>query len=358
MEIRIYDNEFNFIGFVENQSSLLWHRTYNDGGDFTLTVPMTRENSDLLTMGRVIWIKGKLEAGVIESREMRQDQMEATMTIKGRFLESYLARRLTYVESYEGKTEEAMLALLENVDIPMLEPGELKEYDEEVNYQAVYKSLLETEKNLAKSSAFGFRLVPDFTEDTITFDVYKGVNHAADQYENTKVVFSEEYGNLSDVRVYENEQLYYNVVVVGGVYSYETEPESEEEDPVTVEEVVYVTVGDTESTGLERRETFCDGSDLQSKDMTREEFEAALAGKGNSALGGHSKANSFECSILPNSNFIYGKDYDLGDIVTVKKPEWGVAKNLRISEVTEVYESEIPSIEVILGTTLPKKIDW
>lgn len=368
MEIRVYDNQFNFIGIVEDHSSLLWHRMYNESGDFTLTTPIT--NLDKLKMGNIVWVRGKAEAGVIESVEININGFDHVATIKGRFLEAYLDRRLVNVDNYTGNVEQAMRSLITSVTpIPMIQLGEEHGFTETTTYQAVYKSLLWTETNLAKSAAFGFRLRPDFIEKTITFEIYKGVDHSINQYDNTKVVFSEEYGNLTRIRKYENDQLFYNVVTVGGKYEYEVEHEVRTEDEETgeittdtitekIEEDVYVTVGDTTSTGLLRRETFCDGSDVRSDNLSRSEFESALAAKGNSALGGHSKANSFECTVLPNGNFIYGKDYDLGDIVTVKKPDWGISANFRMAEVTEIYESEIPTVDVVLGTTLPQRIKW
>lgn len=345
MEIRIYDCEFNFIGVIENHTSLLWHRTYNECGDFTLTVPITWQNINYLQLGNIVWVRDKIEAGIIESKEILQQVESDTMTIKGRFLEAYLGRRLINVAEYSGKTEIAMRALFGQIpSIPMVELGELNGYSEEISYQAIYKNMLEAEEKLAKSANFGFRMRPLFADKKIIFDIYKGVNHTYNQYDNEKVIFSEEYGNLSDVRVSENDQLYYNVITVGGKNQ--------------TDEMVYVTVGNTEAQGIERREAYLDATDVQAEEMTEEQFIETLKARGNSALGGRSKSNSFECVVIPNWNFIYGKDYDIGDIITVRKKDWGISENLRVSEVTEIYEHEIPNIEVILGTALPTKFTW
>lgn len=38
-------------------------------------------------------------------------------------------------------------------------------------------------------------------------------------------------------------------------------------------------------------------------------------------------------------NFSYKKDYDLGDIVTVRKKAWGIEMDKRITEIQEIYEN-------------------
>lgn len=47
---------------------------------------------------------------------------------------------------------------------------------------------------------------------------------------------------------------------------------------------------------------------------------------------------NIEAEVEAEVNFIYGTDYDLGDIVTVEKAKWNKVLNLRITELCEVYE--------------------
>ena len=345
MEIRIYDSSFNFIGIIENQSSLLWNRKYNDVGSFTLIAPLIQDNIRLLQMGRIVWVKGKVEAGVIESIEMTADSLGYSLKVEGRFLECYLSRRLVNVTDYSGRVEAAMYDLIEGVaEIPMLVIGEDKGFTDTIEFQAVYRNLLTCEMNLAKGAALGFRLIPDFVEKQFTFEVYQGVDHSATQYDRTKVTFSDEYENLVSIRSYENEQTYYNVCIVGG----------QGEDQYKT----YVTVGDTESTGLDRREMYYEASEVTSNGMTWANYLEALKTKGREVLEEYKSADEFDCTILSNGNFIYGKDYDIGDIVTVKKSDWDLSKDLRLTAINEIYEHEIPSIEIILGDTLPETITW
>lgn len=57
-------------------------------------------------------------------------------------------------------------------------------------------------------------------------------------------------------------------------------------------------------------------------------------------------------------NFIYKEDYDLGDIVTVRKKKWDLYMNQRITELSEVYEYGGMIVVPTFGDPLPEKIKW
>ena len=44
-------------------------------------------------------------------------------------------------------------------------------------------------------------------------------------------------------------------------------------------------------------------------------------------------AESFTCEIPPGGRYEYRRDFNLGDIVTVRNTRWGVSMNTRITEV-------------------------
>ena len=111
--------------------------------------------------------------------------------------------------------------------------------------------------------------------------------------------------------------------------------------------------------GLELRESFVDAKDLQKDEgTTDEEYKATLIQRGKEKLAERSEAVAFECKTLANSNFRYKTDYDLGDIVVIRKEEWGVTNNLRITELQETYEYGSMTVEPTFGTPLPESVDW
>ena len=333
-----------FVGTVENQKTFIWKRKYQKPGSFELYAPITEDNINYLKRGNLVHKKGDLEAGIIEDVRLQENDLKNEIVAKGRFLTSYMDRRLIKSTiTFSGTVEEAMRHLISNVDeIPRLEMGKLNGFTETVSFQVTYKNLLQYIEKLSQFSNLGFRFRPDFNAKKIFFEVYKGVERTAASGMAHQVVFSESYDNLNNATYNENDQLYKNVVYVGG------EGEGAERK--------YVVVGDAE--GLNRRELFVDAKDIRSDNLSNEEYEELLRQRGMEALNSNSLKSSFECQTRPDGNYEYKIDYDLGDVVDVKKKKWGIAVTERITEIEEVYEYGEMSVSPTLGEALPESMDW
>lgn len=347
MELRIYNAEMQFLGLIENQTSVLWNRKYFEPGNFEVYCPVTPNNQNLLQRGHLVWIRGAAEAGVIEWLIIEQDDLRNQITAKGRFLSSYMSRRLirpTY-NIQNGLVETAMREILSNAaPLPLVQLGEVKGYTERVSFQATYKNLMDYESKLARYANIGYRFRPNFSDKTITFELYKGLDRTFEQFERSRVVFSESYSNLLSAKYTLNDQLLKTVCYVGG---------QGEGSARTI-----AIAGDDSLTGLERREVFLNASDIQKDSLTDAQYIAALKQRGNNELQADALAESVECVTDANSNFVYGRDYDLGDIVAIRKEEWDLLINLRITELTEIYEYGAMKVSPVFGNPLPSAIDW
>ena len=100
-----------------------------------------------------------------------------------------------------------------------------------------------------------------------------------------------------------------------------------------------------EPAGFNRRETYVDARDLQ-KDadienpMTDEEYQTVLQDRGLAKLSDAQLIQSFEATIrTQNPTYEYGKDFFLGDTITVKDDRLGVS----VSAVVESVERSISS---------------
>lgn len=347
LEIRVYSAEMEFQGNVDDESSFQWTRKYYEPGTFELHCPITANNMELLRRGNLVWKRGAVEAGVIESLNLEETSSKAEITAKGRFLSSYMGRRLIrpYYHIENGLVETAMREIfISAAEIPLVSLGEAKGYTEKVTFQATYKNLLTYEEKLAKYSETGFRFRPDFVNKKIIFELYRGKDHTAGQSDRERVVFSDAYGNLSKAEYSENDQTYKTVCYVGG--------QGEGTDRT------YVTAGDDTLTGLERREVFLSATDIQQGDLTADQYKAALMQRGNDELKSDQLSVAISGEVDPNGNFTYGDDYDLGDLVTIEKESFGVSKDLRIVEINEVYENGVFKITPTFGSPLPDAIDW
>lgn len=344
MEIRIYRPDLYRTGQIENHNSLIWTRKFYEPGNFELHAPITDENLELLQPGNIVSKKGSGEAGVIEDIKKEESHITNKITVKGRFLSSYMDRRLIKsTVNFSGLVEVAMRQLLESVTpIPLVRLGELHGFEERVEFQATMKNLQSYETKLAKTGAIGYRFTPDFKNHVITFDTYKGKDRTVGQSENSRVIFSESYNNLNNAIYKYNDQKLKTYAIVGGSGEGSTR--------------VYYSLGSGEGLGL--REVFVDAKDINSEGLTDEEYKAALLQRAQEVLNENIVSESLECETGAEINYRYKIDYDLGDIVTVKKKKWGIYMNQRITELQEIYEHGEMYVVPTLGDPLSEKIEW
>ena len=331
-------------GVIENHTSLQWHRKYYECGTFELHCPITDENLRLLQPGNIITIKGKKEAAVIRGDQSEEESPMANEIVRnGFFLPIYLGDRLTGpMYNFTGTVEDAMRYMINNASpIPLLQIAEGIGDETSITFQATYKNVLTYMSKFARYIETGFRIVPDFRNKTMTFETYKGIDRTKRQGKNPRVIFSETYNNLNNVRHNYSDSNMKTKVIVGGRGEGENR--------------IYVTVGGGE--GFDLREHFLDATDIDGEGLTEKVYEIALKSRGLEYLIEHTEIENFEAEVELNVNFIYGIDYDLGDIVTVQKKKWGMTQHLRITEICEVYEYGGMYIVPTFGEALPTKLE-
>lgn len=344
MEVRIYGRDLYRKGQIENQTSLIWTRKFYEPGTFELHAPITDENLYLLQKDNIIGKKGSAEAGIIEDIEKEESDIKNEITVKGRFLSSYMDRRLIKkTVNFSGKTEVAMRQLYSGVvPLPLVELGNLNGFPESVEFQVTMKNLLTYESKLSRAGAIGFRFRPDFRERKIVFETYQGKDRTFNQHENNRVIFSESYNNLNNAIYRYNNQNLKTFAIVGG---------KGEGDART-----YYELGGGE--GYDLREIFVDAKDINPDGLTAAQYKAALLQRAQEALNDAIASETLESETDAAINFVYKEDYDLGDIVTVRKKKWNLYMNQRITELSEVYEYGGMTVVPTFGDPLPEKIKW
>ena len=346
MEVRVYSQDLRFQGVCENQTSVIWTRRYFTAGCFEIHAPITEANVNLFRLNNLVWLREALEAGVIEDLSYQQTNNTNEITVKGRFLESYMDRRIIYPTfNFSGKIEVGMRNLLSSISdaIPYVELGELQGFDEEGTFQVTWKDLLTSEQKLAQSVNFGFRFKPDFNRRKIHFDIYKGLNRVRSQHVISFAEFSDEYNNIDSATFSTNNQLEKCVAYVAG--------EGEGANRTIV------MVGFSGSEGYDCKLIYVGAREITSDGLTPEQYQAALIQRGKEKLDENIKYQSLECVTIPLGNFKYKTDYDLGDIVTTRKNNWSISQDLRITEIKEIYEHGSMQVEPTLGIALPTTLN-
>lgn len=344
MEVRIYSQSLKFLGIIEDHTSLIWTRKYFEPGNFEIHAPITEKNLKLLSPGNIITKKDSREAGIISNVENEESDKINEITRKGYFLSQYLDWRLIKSTfNFNGKVEVAMRNLVQYVSpIPLLELGELNNFPETVEFQATMKNLLSYEKKLSKASNIGFRVRPDFKLKKLYFETYKGKDKTMSQGINSRVIFSEMYENLNNATYTYNNESERTKAIVGGKGEGAAR--------------VYVEVGGGSGYGL--KEIFVDAKEISDEDLTNAQYLNLLRQKGHEALNTNIVIENVESETEANINFIYKVHYDLGDIVTVKKPSWELTFDRRLTEIQEVYEYGGMKVIPTMGDAYPETIDW
>lgn len=73
-------------------------------------------------------------------------------------------------------------------------------------------------------------------------------------------------------------------------------------------------------------------------------YEVYLLTRGYEKLAEYGEKVTFNGTIEPNTTFVYKRDYNLGDIVTIEN-EYGISIEARITEIIEVYDENGYSVE-------------
>lgn len=376
LELNVFqiDNEnFELIGTVEKFSSLIWKNAYKGYAQFELWAPITEQNNELLKEGNVLWAGGDI-AGIIEIiNPQLTAKGERKYYVKGRTLECLLERRIiwgTYTNTanlstimYDLVDKTCINPEDEKRKIPWLECAEDELLGDEISYQKTGMIVYNALDNLISNDLnFGFNIKFDARNKKLIFKVTKSVNRSIDNEEgNDAVEISTEFDDILESDYYSNIQELRNIAYVQG------EIPKDSEGKETSEPRREVTVGDVdEITGFDRRELYIDASDLQtqvwengqSKTIPLEEYMESLKTRGKDKLFFYEKIEEFNAKIrtFGNTQYDFGVDYNLGDVITIIDEELNVRVNVQVMEVSHLYDSRY-QLELTFGFMKPTIID-
>lgn len=349
-QVKVYNMDLMRQGVIDVYRSLIWTRKFKEAGTVELHAALNSRNLKLLQEGNILAMTGSAESAIIEG--MAADDFSNEITATGRMLSSGLSRRgIRIVVNASNQTYEDIMHNLVNISaissknpLPHLVLGERRGLGERVTLQVSYKDLYIYLTKLSACSNLGFRVRGDYKNKQFIFEVYEGKDHSENQIGNKRVIFSEVYRNINKATFTSNSQNYKTHAVVFG-------------DGEGAARTVLEATIDRTATGWNRRELMVDARDIKREDLTAAQYQAALMQRGTEKLKEYGIVECLEATTLPNVNFTYKVDYDLGDIVTVNKKAWGIKMDKRITEIQEIYENGGLSIVPTFGDPLPDAVD-
>lgn len=339
--IKVIDRQFNFLGDIEDYESFYFVRNFTKSKEFQIIAPIKYVN--ILKDKNIIFTTQK-KAGFIE--EVKLDEDKNIITVKGRDLKSIMDRRITIPEegkAYDEIKSNAETAIKHYINNNCINPKDSNRKIQEleiadnlnrgpiISWQSRYKYLDSEIEQICSSTGIGWEIYLDLDKKKFIVDIIEGVNRTIDQDINSRVIFSDEFDNISNSTHIENSKDYKTMSYTAG--------QGEGENRAIKE------VYRNNNTGLDRRELFIDARDIDEADK--------LEDRSWSKLNQYNFISSSEGTII-NSNYKYEEHWNLGDLITTKNLTG--YKNQRVSEVTEIFEGFI-NIEVVLGDLVPTVLD-
>ncbi len=332
--LKILNNELTFIRDIEDYISFYFVKSFFQSKEFHLVAPI--KYSSILKKDNYIYLN-KNKAMIIE--EVEENEAKKQITVKGRDIKSILERRIIIppngeaYDKFKGDVESVIKHYIDvccvnpvdvNRKIPNLIIAPNKNRGSILSWESRYKNLMNETESMSKTGEIGWFIYLDPKTKKLIFDVEVGINRAATQSINSRVIFSSEFNNIANAIHTSNSVNYKNIAYVGG------QGEGVEREIKEIKK--------SEAIGLDRREVFIDARDISD--------DGNLEDRGLAKLSQFDNVINTESTII-NKNLLYERDWNLGDIVTVKSKETN--EDLRITEVREIYEGNL-TIEIAVGT--------
>lgn len=337
----LLNTKFEAITLIETYESFIWTDRYREYGDFEITC---FPDSQIVADAKIDYYLVNPESEhvmIIEGREIDTDAEEGDrFIITGRSLESILDRRIVWKQTdLSGSLQNGIKKLITDAFIsPSVSDRKVSNFvfetstDPEITkltHEAQYTgdNLYDILKELCEEYDIGFKITLN-SKNQFVFKLYKGEDRSYDQTENTFVVFSPGFDNIIDTQYAETTKEYKNIAWVGG------EGEGSERK---------FQQSGTEK-GLTRRELFVDAREVSKKDendveLTDAEYNKLLKQRGDKDLLDYPKAKTFAGKVDTTSMFVYGVDFNLGDVVQLEN-EYGIEGPSLVTEIVWTQDEE------------------
>lgn len=358
------DGTFDNIGEINKYSSFVWGSSYNGYADFELWAPITSENREYLQAGHILWCGGENAAVIEIVKSVRDANGVQTYDIKGRTLESLLTSRIIWGTAVYNNTfvSDVMYGLVNSQcvspantarKIPFLEYDGSIKLGQRISVQKTGGELYDMLTSLAADMDMGFKIIFDPVGKRMIFKVVQGMDRTSNQSAVDKVEFSTDLEDLLESSYYKNIQDNKNIVLVAG------------ED--SGEQRKFNTNDNGGTRGLERKELYVDARDIQSKytDDAGVEHQIAddiylnmLLQRGYEKISECQTIENFEAQVRTFGDVqnALGRDFYVGDLITVRDLQLGVTVNARVTKAEEQFGGEYKQF-LTFGYSYPTVLD-
>ncbi len=307
-------------------------------GTFSISIPFDFKEAQAFQKYNLVRIDNAYW-GVIRGMSLSASGNSDTLAVKGIGLKGLTSSRITIAPGFSGyegtqgydaamgATETVMKHFVQSNFFPAGSPTrqlpgfvlapDLGRGNPNDKYKSRDERLSDVLKKLGEGAQIGYEITPNLEDNTLVFDVVEGVDRSASQRERPAVIFSPGLGSVQAQSYVDDDSDMRNVF-------YSTMSGYEFADEAYT--AVYTRNDEPLPSGLYRWEQPLSIS-VNTPEAGQEYAEIKRLAM-ISAVD-YEGEQSFSCDIS-GSRFVYGEDYNLGDIVTVRNENWGVSMDVRL----------------------------
>lgn len=324
MEYYTLDDNLRRQDLIQDYQSFIWTERYNSPGDFEIVTAATFANRSQLAVGTWITRAGSNYFARVDTLEDAEDSSGVRLlSAKGMFFEQILEDRAAIAALTDTTTTPnwtltgtprqiiqelfdaicVRCVLSQNDKLPyytfgtLLPTGNISEPTDTITVSLQPQSLLSAISQLCQQYNYGFRLVKEGETGHVYFEIYLGNDLTTKQTLYPPVIFDPDLDNLAEITVLSSAAGYKNVAYVIAANGFQ---------------VVYSPDVNPTVAGGDRRVLLVSSSN---SDPAGQTLNVSLQAEGQLALAAARKVYAFDGKLTPNIGYIYGRDYNLGDLI-------------------------------------------
>lgn len=333
MQLLALDAGFQPVAYLP-YFNLQWTREYYTVGQFSVQIAAADYRTDMA----YLYTPDRPETGIIQKVELTETIKGRFVQLSGYFLEALLNDKIVWPTYYaSGTIPAAVTAMLRQYkdDIPLMavaDPPALQA--DAASWQETGGALAIVAYTKLQTVQMSLRCRYDFQANTITAEIWQGLDRTQAQSENPFVTFSDGFGNLAQVDASVDRSNYRNYAVIAG------------QDAAENRKVAYADL----SGGGYKRILYVDARSERwdPDEQTEAEYLAGLTQLGLDKLLDYAVVQNIDIQ-AGAGGFQYLRDFDLGDKVDAIVADIGLAVQARIVTVREVLKAGNHTIEIELG---------
>lgn len=372
MEVFILDALLRPIDVVDEYISFIWTERYAEKGDFELVTLSTPANKRRFVTDTMISIPDSKRIMRVNKIEEKDDEDNGvTLTVKGFDLSFMLQQRVIATKDLEDMllavtyfSDASPIDLMNHMvwricvpasgfqisagdTIPFLNdyvatPGSLYPASNippptpgGFLWEQKIASLYSAITDLCKAYDLGYRLYKDPNSSKLYFEGYNGIDRTSAQTEFPPVIFSSDMTNLQNTTEYQENEAHFNVVIA--VYEYPNPVEEDVPETLTIHQIVSDPQLTFSSGGFDQKTKFISINQLP-EGMELVDVPAYLTQLATEELNRSRPTDTYDGEVDQNADFVYERDYFLGDIVEVQGNNGGGAY-MRVVEQIIKFDS-------------------